>query len=243
MLVKDVYRQIRGTGKAMLAVHSIKAAIAYKQEVTKHFNQRIKEPKYQKYADAPIYIVYSDNQDEQSAKGLNGGLSEEKVLEQFSLRKNGLIIVVAKLQTGFDERRLHTLFLDKEIRGISAIQTISRVNRTTKYKNDCKIIDFSYENVNVQNIKDAFEHFSDVVVSDFDPFSDKRVLDILFTELKKSEVYQKFLMSSCRFSRMPTNGTIRKAIWTLKTVSKNSSMPTRSERRIPRPKRRSILRS
>lgn len=192
MLVKDVYRQIRGTGKAMLAVYSIKAAIAYKEAVTKYFNERVKEPKYQKYADAPIYIVYSDNQDEQSAKGLNGGLSEEKVLEQFSLRKNGLIIVVAKLQTGFDERRLHTLFLDKEIRGISAIQTISRVNRTTKYKNDCKIIDFSYENVNVQNIKDAFEHFSDVVVSDFDPFSDKRVLEILYTELKKSEVYQKF---------------------------------------------------
>ncbi|MDD2759553.1 MAG: DEAD/DEAH box helicase family protein [Methylomonas sp.] len=192
MLVKDVYRQIRGTGKAMLAVHSIKAAIAYKEAVAKHFNERVKEPKYQKYADAPIYIVYSDNQDEQSAKGLNGGLSEEKVLENFSLKKNGLIIVVAKLQTGFDERRLHTLFLDKEIRGISAIQTISRVNRTTKYKNDCKIIDFSYENVNVQNIKDAFEHFSDVVVSDFDPFSDKRVLEILFTELKKSEVYQKF---------------------------------------------------
>jgi len=192
MLVKDVYRQIRGTGKAMLAVYSIKAAIAYKEAVTKYFNERVKEPKYQKYADAPIYIVYSDNQDEQSAKGLNGGLSEDKVLEQFSLRKNGLIIVVAKLQTGFDERRLHTLFLDKEIRGISAIQTISRVNRTTKYKNDCKIIDFSYENVNVQNIKDAFEHFSDVVVSDFDPFSDKRVLEILYTELKKSEVYQKF---------------------------------------------------
>ena len=102
------------------------------------------------------------------------------------------IALVAKLQTGFDERKLHTLFLDKEIKGISAIQTISRVNRTTKYKNDCKIVDFSYNNVNVQNIKDAFEHFSDVVVSDFDPFSDKRVLDILFTELKKSEVYQKF---------------------------------------------------
>ncbi|CAC9529066.1 Type I restriction-modification system, restriction subunit R (EC 3.1.21.3) [uncultured Gammaproteobacteria bacterium] len=96
------------------------------------------------------------------------------------------------MQTGFDERKLHTQFLDKEIRGISAIQTISRVNRTTKYKNDCKIIDFSYDNVNVQNIKDAFEHFSDVVVSDFDPFSDKRVLDLLLTELKKSEIYQKF---------------------------------------------------
>jgi type I restriction enzyme R subunit len=111
---------------------------------------------------------------------------------QLFILKNSLIIVVAKLQTGFDEKKLHTLFLDKEIKGISAIQTISRVNRTTKYKTDCKIVDFSYNNVNVQNIKDAFEHFSDVVVSDFDPFSDKRVLDILLIELKKSAVYERF---------------------------------------------------
>lgn len=189
LLVKDVYRQIRGTGKAMLAVYSIKAAIAYKQAITQHFNELVKQTKYSKYAEAPIYIVYSSNQDEQNATGLNNGMTEEKVLENFALKKNGLIIVVAKLQTGFDEKRLHTLFLDKEIKSIAAIQAISRVDRTTKYKNDCKIVDFSYNNVNVQNIKDAFEHFSDVVVSDFDPFSDKRVLEILFVELKKSGVY------------------------------------------------------
>ena len=192
LLVKDVYRQIRGTGKAMLAVYSIKAAIAYKQAVTQQFNELVKEPKYAKYADAPIYIIYSSNQDEQSATGLNDGLTEEKVLENFALKKNGLIIVVAKLQTGFDEKKLHTLFLDKEIKGIAAIQAISRVNRITKYKNDCKIVDFSYNNVNVQNIKEAFEYFSDVVVSDFDPFCDQRVLDILFTALKKSDVYEQF---------------------------------------------------
>jgi type I restriction enzyme, R subunit len=192
LLVKDVYRQIRGTGKAMLAVYSIKAAIAYHESVTKHFNALVKDPKYAKYAEAPIHIIYSDNQDEQSANGLNGGLSEEKALESFSLNKNGLMIVVAKLQTGFDEKKLHTLFLDKEVKGISAIQTISRVNRTLKYKNDCKIVDFSYNNVNVQNIKDAFEHFSDVVVSDFDPFGDKKVLDILLVDLKKSDTFDKF---------------------------------------------------
>lgn len=192
LLVKDVYRQIRGTGKAMLAVHSIKAAIAYKDAVTAHFNELVKNRKYAKYADAPIYIVYSSNQDEQNPSALNNGLTEEKVLANFATKKNGLIIVVAKLQTGFDEKKLHTLFLDKEIKGISAIQTISRVNRTAKYKTDCKIVDFSYNNVNVQNIKDAFEHFSDVVVSDFDPFSDKRVLEILWLELKKSAVYKLF---------------------------------------------------
>ena len=192
LLVKDVYRQIRGTGKAMLAVYSINAAVAYKEAVTRHFNQLVQQPKYAKYAEAPIYVVYSSNQDTQKAKGLNGGLSEEKVLENFALKKNGLIIVVAKLQTGFDEKKLHTLFLDKEIRDIAAIQAISRVNRTTKYKNDCKIVDFSYNNVNVQNIKNAFEHFSNVVVSDLDPFSDKRVLDILLTELFNSDVYNLF---------------------------------------------------
>ena len=192
LLVKDVYRQIRGTGKAMLAVYSIKAAIVYKQAITQHFKELVKQSKYAKYADAPIHIIYSSSQGEQSATGLNDGLTEEKVLENFALKKNGLIIVVAKLQTGFDEKKLHTLFLDKEIKSISAIQAISRVNRTTKYKSDCKIVDFSYNNVNVQNIKDAFEYFSDVVVSDFDPFSDKRVLDILFTDLIKSDVYEQF---------------------------------------------------
>ena len=192
LLVKDVYPKIRGTAKAMLAMYSIKAAIAYKQAITKNFQEIVKQNKYAKYAKAPIHIVYSSNQDEQSATGLNDGLTEEKVLENFALEKNGLIIVVAKLQTGFDEKRLHTLFLDKEIKGISAIQAISRVNRTAKHKNECKIVDFSYNNVNVQNIKEAFEHFSDVVVSDFDPFSDKRILELLFTILKKSDVYEEF---------------------------------------------------
>jgi len=192
LLVKDVYRQIRGTGKAMLAVYSIKAAIAYKDRVTAHFNALVGQPKYRKYADAPIYIIYSDSQDEQHASKLNEGVSEQKVLEAFAAAKNALMIVVAKLQTGFDDPRLHTLFLDKEVQGIGAIQTISRVNRTAKYKTDCKIVDFSYDNVNIQNIKDAFEHFSNVVVSDFDPFSDRRVLDLLYTELRKSGVYTQF---------------------------------------------------
>ncbi len=204
LLVKDVYRQIRGTAKAMLAVYSIKAAMAYNDAVKKHFHALVQEPKYQRYADAPICVVYSSHQDEQSATGLNEGLSEEKVLERFALKKNGLIIVVAKLQTGFDEKKLHTLFLDKDIKGISAIQTISRVNRTTKYKNDCKIVDFSYNNVNVQNIKEAFEHFSDVVVSDFDPFGDKKVLGLLFTELKKSACYDKFFSLFNRIYKDPS---------------------------------------
>lgn len=176
-LVSTVYPQIRRAGKAMLAVSSIPAAIKYHKYVSKHYNEIVKEKRYQDFCDAPIYIVYSTlSQDYPSASSLNGGLTEKKVLQNFAVQKNGIIIVVDKLQTGFDEPKLHTLFLDKEIRNINAIQTISRVNRTTKYKNDCKIVDFSYKNVNVKNIKEAFEHFSNVVVSDFDPLGDEKVM-------------------------------------------------------------------
>lgn len=189
-LVSSVYYNIRGTAKAMLAVSSIPAAIKYKGFIDNYYAEIVKQKKYERFADAPIYIVYSDSQEHRNASGLNGGLSEEKVLQNFAIKKNGLIIVVDKLQTGFDEPKLHTLFLDKEIRGINAIQTISRVNRTTKYKNDCKIIDFSYKNVNVANIKAAFEHFSNVVVSDFDPLGDEEKLASLYKELNAHSVFK-----------------------------------------------------
>ncbi|AEW85370.1 type III restriction enzyme, res subunit [Flavobacterium columnare ATCC 49512] len=189
-LVTTVYHNIRGTAKAMLAVSSIPNAIRYKRLIEKHYKLLVEQKKYERFKEAPIYIVYSDSQDQPSSNSINDGINEKQVLQNFKLAKNGLIIVVDKLQTGFDEPKLHTLFLDKEIRGINAIQTISRVNRTTKYKNDCKIIDFSYKNVNVKNIKQAFEHFSNVVVSDFDPLGDEERLEIYLKELKDHELYK-----------------------------------------------------
>lgn len=188
-LITTVYHNIRGTAKAMLAVSSIPNAIIYKKKIEKYFNEIVQQKKYERFKEAPVYIVYSDSQDQPSSNSINDGLNEKNVLQSFKLAKNGIIIVVDKLQTGYDEPKLHTLFLDKEIRGINAIQTISRVNRTTKHKNDCKIIDFSYKNVNVKNIKVAFEHFSNVVVSDFDPLGDEERLDDLFKSLKTHSIY------------------------------------------------------
>jgi type I restriction enzyme R subunit len=200
-LVSTVYLTIRGTGKAMLAVASIKAAIRYKKDIDKLFAEVVKQKKYERFKDAPIYVVYSSDENTQNDSTLNGGLSEKEVLQNFAVKKNGLIIVVDKLQTGFDEPKLHTLFLDKEIRGINAIQTISRVNRTTKYKNDCKIVDFSYKNINVKNIKEAFEHFSNVVVSDFDPLGDETRLEIYYNELKKSKIYISYFDKFVKYAK------------------------------------------
>jgi type I restriction enzyme R subunit len=190
-LVSSVYPNIRGTAKAMLSASSIAAAIKYKGFIDKYYKELVKDKKFERFAEAPVYIVYSDSQEHKSCSSLNNGLNEKTVLQNFQKKdRNGIIIVVDKLQTGFDEQKLHTLFLDKEIRGINAIQTISRVNRTSKYKNDCKIIDFSYKNVNVKNIKAAFEHFSNVVVSDFDPLGDEEKLIELLKTLSTNSIFK-----------------------------------------------------
>ena len=85
---------------------------------------------FAKYSDAPVAIVYSDNQKYEKCSSMNGGVTEDKVIDNFKTAKNGLIIVVDKLQTGFDEPKLHTLFLDKEIRDINAFYDYSTLIST-----------------------------------------------------------------------------------------------------------------
>lgn len=188
-LVNLVYTKIRGTGKAMLAVSSIPSAIEYCRVIRREMAKKCQEAQYQKYADAPIAIVYSDNQRYERASSLNENKKEEKVIENFKQAKNGLIIVVDKLQTGFDEPKLHTLFLDKEIHDINAVQTISRVNRTCKYKDECHIIDFSFNSVNVQNIREAFNRYCDMNVSNFEPMAELAVMSGLYDELTIQALY------------------------------------------------------
>ena len=191
-LLSLVYGKIRGTGKAMLAVSSIPIAIEYCKAIREKMEAKLNTGRYDNYRNAPISIVYSDRQDVPKSKSLNYNVSEEKVISDFKAAKNGLIIVVDKLQTGFDEPKLHTLFLDKEIKDINAIQTISRVNRITKYKEDCHIIDLSHNNVNISNIRDAFKTYCDMVISDMEPMTLKAIIERIFKTLTSEILYKKW---------------------------------------------------
>ena len=188
-LVSLVYGKIRGTGKAMLAVTSIPIAIQYTRIIRKLYAEKCKEQRYDKYANAPIVVVYSDSQRYESCSSLNGNVPEAQVIENFKKAKNGIIIVVDKLQTGFDEPKLHTLFLDKEIKDINAIQTISRVNRTCKYKTECHVIDCSWRNVNTKNINQAFKKYCDMVISQFNPEEETKRIVGYYKDMTASKPY------------------------------------------------------
>lgn len=193
-LLNYVYLKIKGEGKAMLAVSSIPNAITYLNVIRQQYGEKCTQPQYTKYADAPLAIVYSDSQGQPACSTLNGGLSEEKVVSNFKTKKNGLIIVVDKLQTGFDEPKLHTLFLDKEIRDINAIQTISRVNRTCKYKTECHVIDCSWHNVNQANVKVAFKNFCGMTCSRFNPEQEAKDVTRMYKRLLATKPYVDWFM-------------------------------------------------
>ena len=68
----------------------------------------------------------------------------------------GILVVAEKYQTGFDEPLLHTMIVDKELRDVKAVQTLSRVNRIYPGKEDTYIRDF----VNpIERIREAFQQF------------------------------------------------------------------------------------
>lgn len=155
--MNSTYHKIRGTARAMVVTRSRLHAVFYK----KAFDRYIEESGY------PIKTlvaftgevkhdgkVYTEN----SMNNLPAQKSIEKAFEEDPYR---ILIVANKYQTGFDQPLLHTMYIDKPLNGVAAVQTLSRVNRIAKNKNDTLILDF----VNtVDTIKKAFEPYYEATI-------------------------------------------------------------------------------
>jgi type I restriction enzyme R subunit len=110
------------------------------------------------------------------------------------------LIVASKFQTGFDEPLLHTMFLDKSVNGINAVQTLSRLNRKHPGKDDTLVVDFtkSYD-----NIVKAFRKFQDHVTTckEVDPNAPSQI----YQELLKRDVFTRKDIEDCNRLYHSTN--------------------------------------
>lgn len=79
--------------------------------------------------------------------------TDKKFRKAFHSSQYNILVVANKYQTGFDEPLLHTMYVDKKLRDVTAVQTLSRLNRTTFGKNSTFVLDF--ENTE-EDIKGAF---------------------------------------------------------------------------------------
>jgi type I restriction enzyme R subunit len=79
---------------------------------------------------------------QRSARFLSNGFSSSDIAEKIQADPYRFLICTEKFQTGYDEPLLHTMYVDKPLSGIKAVQTLSRVNRAHPQKSDCFVLDF-----------------------------------------------------------------------------------------------------
>lgn len=195
ILFDVTYNKISKQGKGMLCCYSIEIANMYHEKLLMRIEEKAREKGCSdseiEELKGMILMVYTPSQETgQPAHKRCGMKNEEEVIRKFKDGKNGLMIVVDKLQTGFNEPKLHTLFLDKEIQGINCIQTISRVNRTMTNKDDCLIVDFSYNSANKDNIKSAFNYYEGELSSTMSFASVEEKIIEYYKKIQSSEYYK-----------------------------------------------------
>ena len=88
--------------------------------------------------------------------GMNHGISEKELPEKFATQEYQVLLVAEKYQTGFDQPLLHTMFVDKRLAGIQAVQTLSRLNRIHPLKEDTFVLDFVNDR---EEIREAFKTY------------------------------------------------------------------------------------
>jgi type I restriction enzyme R subunit len=130
---------IRGRGRAMVATQSKEAAIRYWQA----FRQQMKEMNlpYKPLVafTGKVRDAAGEEYTEASANNLPPKVS---IPDAFKTPEYRILIVVDKYQTGFDEPMLHTMYVDKKLRDVNAVQTLSRLNRTMSGKTNTVVLDF-----------------------------------------------------------------------------------------------------
>jgi type I restriction enzyme, R subunit len=129
--------KIGGQARAMIVTSGIERAIQYFHAIRAYLVER-KSP-YQ------AIVAFSGEHEYGGAKvsevSLNG-FSSSDIAEKIQADPYRFLICAEKFQTGYDEPLLHTMYVDKPLSGIKAVQTLSRVNRAHPQKSDCFVLDF-----------------------------------------------------------------------------------------------------
>ncbi len=149
--------QMLGKAKAMVVCSSRAHAVRYFLEIKKYCTQN-------GISNINPMVAFSGkvlyNGTEYTESHLNStearSISEAKLPLYFASELYNMLIVADKYQTGFDEPMLHTMFVDKKLKNVKAVQTLSRLNRWQKDKQDTYVLDFINK---PEEIKKSFEPF------------------------------------------------------------------------------------
>ncbi len=142
-------------------------AVRYKQNIDKYINAN-------GYTDIRTLVAFSGKIDDGRGRPLSetnmNGLPESRTAEEFATPEYGVLIAAEKFQTGFDQPLLHTMYVDKPLVGLAAVQTLSRLNRIHPLKQSTFVLDFRND---TEDVVAAFEQFHGCTVA---PPTDPNIL-------------------------------------------------------------------
>jgi len=137
-----VKHKIGGRAKAMVVTESRLHAVRYKQSFDKYIHSK-------GYSDVRTLVSFSGSVDDPDAPGksytevsMNDGIKESELPQKFDTDQYQVLLVAEKYQTGFDQPLLHTMYVDRKLSGLRAVQTLSRLNRMFSGKEDTFVLDF-----------------------------------------------------------------------------------------------------
>lgn len=186
---RSVKHQMGGRAKAMVVTDSRLSAVRYMLA----FQRYIKENNYTdvrpmvafsgEVEDPDTGIKYTEpkmNIDVVTGKTI----SEKQLPEKFNTNDFQVLLVANKYQTGFDQPLLHTMYVDKRLANIQAVQTLSRLNRYYPGKEDPFVLDFVND---PDEIYRAFKPYYDT--TSLQETSDPQQLEVLKHEMDKMQIY------------------------------------------------------
>jgi type I restriction enzyme R subunit len=156
-------KKINGQGKAMVVTRSRLHAVKYYDAIKGYILDK-------GYADCRALVAFSGTvidpelgEDITYTEAFLNGFPESETAKRFATPDYQVLIVAEKFQTGFDQPLLHTMYVDKKLEGVKAVQTLSRLNRTHAGKTDTFVLDFANK---ADDIQLAFKAFYDVTVTE-----------------------------------------------------------------------------
>ena len=147
----QVQSEIGGRAKAMIVTRSRLHAVRYKLAVDKYLAER----GYPVQGAGRVLRHGRGRRPVLHRAGMNG-FPEAQTAKTFERPEYRFLICANKFQTGFDQPLLHTMYVDKKLGGVNAVQTLSRLNRTHPEKKGTMVLDFANE---ADEIKAAFEPY------------------------------------------------------------------------------------
>ena len=159
MMVEHFHEQVIAKGKVggqarvMVVTASISRCIEYYYAINKHLSER--HSPYKTIIAFSEPYKYKEQEPSLTSAGLNG-FSDSKIPKEFKKDPYRILIVADMFQTGFDEPLLHTMYIDKILYDIQAVQTLSRLNRCHPKKMDTCVLDFANK---PDKIEEAFSRY------------------------------------------------------------------------------------